>query len=65
MEGLGGGNLIVLNEVKERCESHSFLTAQKKGSFYKEIALVTVESSNAAKLDAKKALSKQSKAKLF
>ncbi|RNA28870.1 hypothetical protein BpHYR1_028895 [Brachionus plicatilis] len=33
----------------------------RKGSFFKEIALVPVESFDAAKLAAKKALSKQSK----
>ncbi|RNA21300.1 hypothetical protein BpHYR1_022401, partial [Brachionus plicatilis] len=32
-----------------------------KGSFYKEVALVPVESFDAAKLASKKALSKQSK----
>ncbi|RNA40343.1 hypothetical protein BpHYR1_042484 [Brachionus plicatilis] len=41
--------------------SRIFKNRKRKGSFYKEIVLVTVESSNAAKLAAKKALSKQSK----
>ncbi|RNA01193.1 hypothetical protein BpHYR1_035738, partial [Brachionus plicatilis] len=38
-----------------------FKNHKRKDSFYKEIALVPVESSDAAKLAAKKALSKQSK----
>ncbi|RNA33986.1 hypothetical protein BpHYR1_020428, partial [Brachionus plicatilis] len=38
-----------------------FKNRKRKGSFYKEIALVLVESSDAAKLAAKKALSKLSK----
>ncbi|RNA33590.1 SAM domain-containing SAMSN-1-like isoform X1 [Brachionus plicatilis] len=37
-----------------------FKNRKRKGSFYKEIALVPVESSDAAKLAAKKALNKQS-----
>ncbi|RNA20980.1 hypothetical protein BpHYR1_012952 [Brachionus plicatilis] len=48
------------NANKKRVMSRIFKNRKRKGSFYKEIALVSVESSDAAKLAAKKALSKQS-----
>ncbi|RNA13225.1 hypothetical protein BpHYR1_027182 [Brachionus plicatilis] len=40
--------------------NYKFKNRKRKGSFFKEIALVPVESSDAAKLVANKALSKQS-----
>ncbi|RMZ97169.1 hypothetical protein BpHYR1_001378 [Brachionus plicatilis] len=45
--------------------SFIFKNRKRKGRFYKEIALVPVESSDAAILAAKKALSKQSNPRLF
>ncbi|RNA15053.1 hypothetical protein BpHYR1_017363 [Brachionus plicatilis] len=60
--------MLILNEIKKTKKklqitiiNYKFKNRKRKISFYKEIALVPVESSDAAKKVAKKALSKQSK----
>ncbi|RNA17026.1 hypothetical protein BpHYR1_005392 [Brachionus plicatilis] len=54
-------NLENENENELTIINIKFKNRKRKGSFYKEIALVPVETSDAAKLAAKKALRKQSK----